>query len=155
MTNFVDFAERLVWFRAEAGMTQRELAEKSGVSLPQITRYESGKSTPRLSAVMKLAKALNVEIDAFTKTRIEQGLKKVVLTGSESGQEDIHIVVPSELMDRIYDAAEESGMPLDDAFNFILGNMIKRDAIAAGKEWTDEDEESTFGWLRKKPKTEP
>ncbi|RPN10271.1 helix-turn-helix domain-containing protein [Pseudomonas aeruginosa] len=55
-----DLATRLVRFRAAAGMSQRDLAKASGVSIAQLGRYETGKSTPRVAAITKLAKALNV-----------------------------------------------------------------------------------------------
>ncbi|MFJ7794483.1 helix-turn-helix domain-containing protein [Pseudomonas sp. NPDC096950] len=59
------FGERLLYWRSKVQLTQLELANLSGVSLPQLTRYETGRSTPRLGAVMKLAKALNIEIEAL------------------------------------------------------------------------------------------
>lgn len=61
MSDQKPFSERLVWARAEAGITQRELAKKAGISVPQIVRYEAGKSMPRLGAALKLARALNVD----------------------------------------------------------------------------------------------
>lgn len=42
-------------------MTQKDLSEKSGISVPQIIRYESGKSKPRLGAALKLARALKMD----------------------------------------------------------------------------------------------
>lgn len=56
------FAERLLYWRSTLQLTQLQLSKLSGVSLPQLTRYEAGKSTPRLGAVMKIAEALDVEV---------------------------------------------------------------------------------------------
>lgn len=53
-------AGQLVRLRAIAGMTQHDLARASGVSIAQVARYETGVSTPRNAAIVKLAKALNV-----------------------------------------------------------------------------------------------
>lgn len=64
-TNGENFAVRLVRFRATAGMTQLDLAKASGVSIAQVGRYETGTSTPRISAITKLAKALNVPTSAL------------------------------------------------------------------------------------------
>lgn len=61
MTKVKTFPERLAWARAEAGLTQRELAEKSGISVPQIARYEGGLSKPRLGAALKLARVLGLD----------------------------------------------------------------------------------------------
>lgn len=63
MTDAKPFSERLLWARSEAGLTQKELASKSGISLPQIVRYEAGRSTPRLGGALKLARAL--QMDAY------------------------------------------------------------------------------------------
>ncbi|MDH1143311.1 helix-turn-helix domain-containing protein [Pseudomonas mosselii] len=63
MTETRSFAERLRWARSEAGLTQKELSEKSGISQPQIVRYEAGRSKPRLGGALKLARAL--KIDAY------------------------------------------------------------------------------------------
>ncbi|EIM16149.1 helix-turn-helix domain-containing protein [Pseudomonas chlororaphis] len=49
------FAESFVIARAQAGLTQRELAAKVGVSLSQICRYELGISRPRPRVLLALA----------------------------------------------------------------------------------------------------
>ncbi|WP_284335437.1 helix-turn-helix domain-containing protein [Comamonas sp. NoAH] len=56
----IEFASRLLHARSDAGITQRELSEITGISTVQLSRYESGKSTPRPPVLMKLAKALAV-----------------------------------------------------------------------------------------------
>ncbi|AKV07892.1 hypothetical protein B723_16305 [Pseudomonas fluorescens NCIMB 11764] len=61
MTDFRPFAERLLWARSEAGLTQKDLSEKSGISLPQIVRYEAGRSKPRLGGALKLARVLKMD----------------------------------------------------------------------------------------------
>lgn len=55
------FAERLKWLRSQRDLTQRELAEKTGISIPAIVRYEGGRSEPRLRTVMRLAHVLGVD----------------------------------------------------------------------------------------------
>lgn len=57
------FAELLRYWRSKAGISQEELAKKSGVSKIQIAKYETNKSNPRLKAIMKLADALDISID--------------------------------------------------------------------------------------------
>lgn len=61
MTDTRSFAERLLWARSEAGLTQKDLAEKSGISQPQIVRYEAGRSKPRLGGALKLARVLKMD----------------------------------------------------------------------------------------------
>jgi transcriptional regulator with XRE-family HTH domain len=54
------FAERLTQLRAQKGLTQRELGAAAGVAWSMISKYESGKSIPRLKVLMRLADALGV-----------------------------------------------------------------------------------------------
>lgn len=61
MADTRSFAERLLWARSEAGLTQKDLAEQSDISLPQIVRYEAGRSKPRLGGALKLARVLKMD----------------------------------------------------------------------------------------------
>lgn len=46
--------------RKQLGLTQEEVAERSGVQAGEISRIESGKRDPQVSTVERLAKALDV-----------------------------------------------------------------------------------------------
>lgn len=48
--------------RRDLDITQKELAEKSGVSFQAINRIERGKAKPQLETVAKLADALGVDL---------------------------------------------------------------------------------------------
>lgn len=52
--------------RTRKGLTQRELADRVGVSQEQIHRWETGRLTPRLEAATKIADALDVTLDDLT-----------------------------------------------------------------------------------------
>lgn len=55
--------------RAESGMTQVELSEKSGVGRITISRLESGElKETTLGTLTKLAKALQVSVDDLIKS---------------------------------------------------------------------------------------
>src|SRR3970040_1704949 len=54
-------------------LTQRALADVTGISLIQIHRYEAGSSQPTLEALRKLAKALRVSADALVFDQDERG----------------------------------------------------------------------------------
>jgi transcriptional regulator with XRE-family HTH domain len=60
-----NFAALLIRTRSDAGMTQRDLSERSGVSQPQISQLERGVQEPRLSTIKALAKALGVDAAAL------------------------------------------------------------------------------------------
>lgn len=56
--------ERIKELRTEAGLSQAELASQLGSSdARQISRYENGRITPSLEAVVRIAEALDVSLD--------------------------------------------------------------------------------------------
>lgn len=61
--------ERIKALRQERGLQQRQLAEKSGLTPSMVSQIESGRLTPSLHTVGKLAGALGVPIASFFETR--------------------------------------------------------------------------------------
>lgn len=55
-----NIGEKIRAARRDAGMTQRELSEKTGIAEPTIRKYESGKLNPKRETVQKFAAALSV-----------------------------------------------------------------------------------------------
>lgn len=53
----------LAELRSENNMSQRDLAEKLGVSSATIGMYESGKRTPTLKKAILIAKLFNVQVE--------------------------------------------------------------------------------------------
>ncbi|GAB3818249.1 helix-turn-helix domain-containing protein [Micromonospora zhanjiangensis] len=49
--------------RLELGLTQAELAQRAGMTQPQLSRLESGGATPTLPLLARLATALNADLD--------------------------------------------------------------------------------------------
>lgn len=61
-----DIGTRIRRLREERGLTQDQLAERCGVyGANVVSRWESGKQTPRLDTAGVLAEALGVPIDAL------------------------------------------------------------------------------------------
>lgn len=52
--------------RKHRGLTQAELAKKSGISRPYLTEIETGKKDGSLRAMKSLAKTLGVNVSALT-----------------------------------------------------------------------------------------
>ncbi len=61
--------ERIKGLRQERGLQQRQLAEKSGLTPSLVSQIESGRLTPSLHTLGKLAGALGVPIAALFETR--------------------------------------------------------------------------------------
>lgn len=56
-------AQRIAELRKEQGMSQAELADKSGMLRPHIARVESGRYGITLDVLARIAAALGVKVD--------------------------------------------------------------------------------------------
>lgn len=54
---------RLAWARRRAGLTQRQLAARSGVPQPTIARIEATRTTPRLDTMERLLAACGYQLE--------------------------------------------------------------------------------------------
>ncbi|ADD02671.1 putative transcriptional regulator [Thermoanaerobacter thermohydrosulfuricus WC1] len=59
----MNFAKRLATLRKEAGLTQKELADKLGVSRGTIGMYEIGQRDPDTETLQKLSDIFGVSVD--------------------------------------------------------------------------------------------
>ncbi|MFU2204962.1 helix-turn-helix domain-containing protein [Streptococcus pluranimalium] len=57
------FRERLKKLRLEAGLTQKEIAEKFGIKQPTYAQWESGRTKPKSETLEKFASFFNVSTD--------------------------------------------------------------------------------------------
>jgi len=65
--------------RDRKGLSQTELAEKSGVSRVMIGKYERGEAMPSIDAAKKIADALEVSLDYLVGEGINSKLDKQAL----------------------------------------------------------------------------
>lgn len=54
--------------RKEKKMTQEELAKRTGISRPNISRFESGNYNPSLEMMVRIAAALDMSLDINLKS---------------------------------------------------------------------------------------
>ena len=54
-------AVQLIGFRADHGLSQRELAERLGVSQPRVVELESGEKNPQIETLVKISGATGIE----------------------------------------------------------------------------------------------
>lgn len=69
----MEFPERLAALRKQRKLTQKALAERVGVHITQIQRYENGSGQPTLDVVRRLAIALSVSADTLVFDKDERG----------------------------------------------------------------------------------
>lgn len=63
--DLMDFAHRLAEHRHRAGLTQQALADRVGIHVSNIRRYEGGTSQPTLDVLRNLALALSCSADSL------------------------------------------------------------------------------------------
>ncbi len=61
MTGTVAFGERLRELRAERGVSQDQLAHRTGIHATAIGRFERGVREPRLRSILRLADGLGIK----------------------------------------------------------------------------------------------
>ena len=59
----IAFQKRLAELRTLNKMTQKEVAERLGISQPSYIRYENGSAEPTLENLIKLADLFDVSLD--------------------------------------------------------------------------------------------
>lgn len=57
-----EIIKKFVECRKEQRITQMELARRTGISQPNITRFESGRYNPSLDMMLRIAEALDVQL---------------------------------------------------------------------------------------------
>ena len=67
------FAERLAALRKERGLTQHALADRVGIHVTLLRRYEAGKTLPGLDVIRRLSRALSVTADMLVFDAEERG----------------------------------------------------------------------------------
>jgi transcriptional regulator with XRE-family HTH domain len=71
------FAKNLRFLRRRAELSQSELGDKLATDYNTISRYENGKSTPKLEALTKLAQVFGVSIEALRNEDLAKQLAAV------------------------------------------------------------------------------
>ena len=94
-------AENIRSYRKDLGLTQEQLAEKLGVTLGAVSKWERGGSEPDLGIIMELAGLFNVSVDA---------LIGYSMRGSDADDEAVRIEelvhrIPFEELAKEYDKA--------------------------------------------------
>ena len=69
----MSFPQRLATLRKQQGLTQQALAERVGVHVTQLRRYEAGTAQPTLAVVRRIAISLSVSADTLVFDDNERG----------------------------------------------------------------------------------
>ena len=154
------FGERLRALRKNAGLTQQQLAERSGFTASVIARYEAGGSLPRPQAIEKLAAALGVsvadldgsnfdlDLNVLLSRHIEARLKKfniqaeftdkiktVTLSGPDIGNKTMSF---DDLRKVIEKTEKETNLLLAPLFDKYFSNLFKANLEIPNSDTIDE-----------------
>lgn len=67
----MDIGEKIKAHRKRVGLSQKELGQKLNVSQQHIAQYESGKRTPKLDTIQKIATALNISVNDLLESPLD------------------------------------------------------------------------------------
>jgi len=124
----------LLRLRSEAGLTQSQLAQASGVSLPQIARYERGESNPRMTALMKLSKALGVSVESLTE---EQSYPAPVRLKLSVGKDEWSISVPQHLVNELNEIHTRLGGDETTYYLVLMMTGMRQNEDGVGRDWIE------------------
>jgi len=86
--------------RRASGLTQSDLAEKSGLSRMAVQKAESGATDPRLSTLEVMARAMGMEL-MLVPTAIRQDLEHFIQSGGRVLSQQPGVSAPVSVVDEI------------------------------------------------------
>ena len=66
------FSDNLQYIRAQAGVTQEQLAEQLNVSRQSVSKWESGASFPEMDTLLRLCDLYDVKLDTLLRGSVEE-----------------------------------------------------------------------------------
>jgi transcriptional regulator with XRE-family HTH domain len=113
--------ERIRQLRKEHGWSQAELGSQVGTDSQRISRYENGRITPSVDALVRLAEALGVSVDYL----VREGAPRRPLNGPELGVLAERLVDLAELdeEDRVLVAGVVDGLVARRRLKALAGGM--------------------------------
>lgn len=67
----MDISEKIRYFRMQRGLSQEQLAERAGINMNTIRKYELGHRKPKLEQLKKIARGLEISVIEFLDIEIE------------------------------------------------------------------------------------
>ena len=68
----MDFSEKLMTLRKQAGLSQEQLADRLGVTRQSVSKWESGAAFPELVKIVSLSEMFGVSVDYLVKDYLEE-----------------------------------------------------------------------------------
>lgn len=133
--------EKIRQIRKEKGLTQKELADKAGLSTMSIRRYENGERVAPEKLLKSIARALNLPESFF----LDERLPEIVVPGYDGTE----IIVPGRVVRRIASCLEMNPYSLTSSLlkdKDSLRKALSRVSGMSDKEYSDKESgEVEFG----------
>ena len=156
-----NFSNTLLYLRQRAGMSQQELAEKSGCSRSAIGMYETGKREPDLETLEIFADVFNVDMDFLTgrvessewSVRFRKKLEEVTGAADRSDLEAVGLdtreidLVISGASKLTFDYACDIADALGVSFDFMLGRENENKPTPVAEDGLEAKARSLFDGL--------
>ena len=94
--------------RKKCNITQKELAERLGVSASMIAQYETGKRKPKLETMRKLAEALGIPMGDLVANWSDYSTSEII-TDLEENDRAVHLNRQARLIARYYEELNALG----------------------------------------------
>lgn len=110
-------ADKIIYIRKKAGLSQEELAEKMGVSRQAVSKWESAQSVPDIGKILQLSRIFDVSTDYLLKDEIEEENSREYLVPEKKGNttESSMRRVSMEEAVRFLEVKEETSKKIADA----------------------------------------
>ena len=121
----MSLASNIRMHRKKAGLTQIELADKLGVSIATLRRWEAGETAPTGTRIMEIASLLGISPDGLITER----------EGSDNGRVSVMYPVHENSGGMLVFEGEGTRIELPptekgyELFNRLIDNLIKRKSI--------------------------
>ena len=99
----MEFSEKLIRLRREAGLSQEQLADEMGVTRQSVSKWESGTAMPELSKLIALSERFDVSVDYLVKDDLE--------TPEQRKPQNEEVILLEQKLDRLAEDYRESWGP--------------------------------------------
>ena len=126
----MDVGKKIKKFRTAQGLSQKELAQRSGMSEPAIRNYELGNRTPSDKQLEKIAGALGVSIYAISDPNLENyyGMMHALFY-----LEDEYCIIPKEIDRQIYLSVENKNTVSTSVSNMLRSWNSEFEKLKSGE----------------------
>lgn len=126
----MSIADNIKYLRKRKNITQKQLAEASGLAVITIQQYEAGKYEPKIESLYKLRNALGCDINELTTKPWDINFPENDSNFTEEGKQKVYlsIDVPEERKTRLQTVSKQF-VPHENRKTIILNTTIAEDNI--------------------------